>query len=522
MPAPTSSSSTHRTGHPGRRTVDARFRDQAARTPDAMALVGARERLTYAELDRRTDRLAGLLAGRGVKAGAVVLMSLPRSVEAIVAMIAVVKLGAAFAPIDPSYPAAVKQRFVTDAAARHAVVGAAGDAALAEAGVDCIDVCDTAAIDAFPPEPETDAHGADAPVYIMFTSGSTGTPKGVVVPHRGVTRLVLAANYVTVDPGDAILQLSPITFDASTFEIWGALLNGARLVVFEQPGFDPNAVAEIVAREGVTILWLTAALFHLVVRSFPELLESLRVLLAGGDVLNPAAVRDVLARVLGIVVINGYGPTENTTFTCCHVMTAANPPGDAVPIGRPISGTEIHVVDADGRRAKPGEPGELYAGGDGVALGYLAAPEITARSFVTAPNLGTGTLYRTGDLVRQRPDGVVEFLGRADSVVKIRGFRVSADEVRSLLIAVPGVEDAIVAVDADVAGEKHLTAVVQARDAREDMTAYIRGELRKQVPAFMVPDRITVCDQLPVSANGKVDRRQISANPTLEGGKHVR
>lgn len=502
-------------------TVDFHFERQVSRTPDAIALVGSGERLSYRDLNARANRLGHLLSDRGVRPGDVVMLSLPRSAEAIVAMIAIMKVGAVYSPIDPTYPAPVKQQFVRDSGTRHAVVGRQGDAALSEAAVDCIDISDPAAFDGYSSDPVGRSHDGESPLYIMFTSGSTGTPKGVVVPHRGVARLVIDANYIRIDRADVLLQLSPITFDASTFEIWGALLNGARLVVYGAPGFDPNAVARLAADEKVTVMWLTAALFHLVVRSFIGLLSRLRVLLAGGDVLNPAAVREVLEAVPGIVVINGYGPTENTTFTCCHVMTAATPPGETVPIGCPITGTDVHILDADRREVGIGEAGELYAGGAGVALGYLNAPEITARSFVTDPGVGPGTLYRTGDLVRRTPDGVIEFLGRIDSVVKIRGFRVSADEVRSLLIKVPGVDDAVVQVDADAAGEKHLAAVVQAREARPDMVAFIRGELRKQAPAYMVPDSITVCGELPVSANGKVDRKSFQRKPLLEGGKNV-
>jgi amino acid adenylation domain-containing protein len=502
-------------------TVDFHFERQVSRTPDALALVGSGERLSYRDLNDRANRLGRLLAGRGVRRGDVVLLSLPRSVEAIVAMIAIMKIGAVFGPIDPAYPAPVKQQLVLDSGARHAVVGRRGDAALSEAGVDCIDVSDPAGFGGPAGDPAERTHDGEAPLYIMFTSGSTGKPKGVVVPHRGVVRLALDTNYIQVDPADVVLQLSPITFDASTFEIWGALLNGARLVVHEAPGFDPNAVARLVADEKVTVMWLTAALFHLVVRSFIGLLSGLRVLLAGGDVLNPAAVREVLKTVPGIVVINGYGPTENTTFTCCHVMTAATPPGETVPIGRPITGTDAYILDADRREVGIGEAGELYAGGAGVALGYLNAPETTARSFVADPSVGPGTLYRTGDLVRRRSDGVIEFLGRIDSVVKIRGFRVSTDEVRSLLIKLPGIDDAVVQVSADAAGEKQLAAVVQARETRPDMVAFIRKELRKQVPIFMVPDSITVCEELPVSANGKIDRKKFQQKTLVEGEKHA-
>ncbi|MEA2666112.1 MAG: hypothetical protein QOI11_3056, partial [Candidatus Eremiobacteraeota bacterium] len=355
--------------------------------------------------------------------------------------------------------------------------------------------------------------------YVMFTSGSTGRPKGVAVTHKSVVRLVVNTNYVKFVPSDRVAHASNLSFDASTFEIWGALLNGARLAVYEDTIFDPNAVARLLEREGVTILWLTAALFHLAVRRSLKLFAGLRVLLAGGDVLNAAAVNAVLDAFPGITVINGYGPTENTTFTCCHVMTRANRPAETVPIGRPISGTEVRILAADLAPVAAGGEGELFAGGRGVALGYLSAPEATRAAFVPDP-AGGGLLYRTGDVVRRRPDGAIEFIGRRDRLTKIRGYRVSLDEVQALLARVPGVEESVVQVREDQAGEKYLAAVVQTREERPDMPAFVRGELRKLVPPFMIPDTITACAQLPLNANGKVDYHRIPGPAPSTGENH--
>ncbi len=496
-------------------SVERCFAAQVRRTPERVALVGGAVRLTYRELDRCANRLARALTASGVRPLDRVLLCLPRSADAVIGMLAVVKAGAAFVPLDPAYPAAVKRDYAEQCGARHALVAPGGDEALREAGLRLVEARGLAdGRDDDGPAPGPDQDG-EAPVYVMFTSGSTGRPKGVVVPHRGVVRLVRDTNYVAIEPDDALLLLSPITFDASTFEIWGALLNGARLVVYEDPVFDPNAVAALLARERVTVLWLTAALFHLVVRRSLKMLAGLRVLLAGGDVLSAAAVNAALDAYPDLTVINGYGPTENTTFTCCHVMTRANRPAESVPIGRPVAGTEVRVLDAELRPVADGGEGELCAGGLGVALGYLNAPEATRAAFVPDP-AGPGLLYRTGDVVRRRPDGVLEFVGRRDRLTKIRGYRVSVDEVAALLRRVPGVEESAVAVREDQSGQRYLAAVVQTRDERPDMPAFVRAELRKLVPPFMIPDTIDACAQLPLNANGKVDQQRIPGPATGE------
>ncbi|WP_323121955.1 amino acid adenylation domain-containing protein [Burkholderia alba] len=497
-------------------TVDRMFAAQAQRTPERVALIGATARLTYRELDLCANRFARRLARHGVQPFSRVLLCLPRSVDAVIAMLAVAKLGATFIPLDPKYPDAIKRTYAQQSGARHALTSGAAEAALRDAGLAVIESIDLAnpagEHDDSPLRPPS--HTADAPLYIMFTSGSTGKPKGVVVPHRGVVRLVDRPNYIEIRADDAFLLLSPITFDASTFEIWGPLLNGARLVVYEDAIFDPNAAAALIRQERVSVMWLTAALFHLVVRRYPDMFAGVRVLLAGGDVLNAAAINQVLDRFEDITVINGYGPTENTTFTCCHAMTRANRPAGSVPIGIAITGTQTHVLDGDVDDLTPvadGEEGELYAGGAGVSLGYLDAPDTTRAAFIPDP-AGAGLLYRTGDIVRRRADGTLEFVGRRDRLTKIRGYRVSLDEVQVLVSRVPGVEECVVQVHEDPNGEKTLTATVQSREQRPDLSSFIRGELRKLAPPFMIPDAISVCAQLPLNANGKVDRGRLAGN----------
>lgn len=473
-------------------SVNRLFTSQARLAPEALALSSGDTRLTYGELERCANHLARRLVDSGVRPRDRVLLCLPRSVDAVIAMLAIMKTGAAFVPVDPAYSDAIKRGYASDSGARHA---------RDDEG------------------PEVDAgHDGETPVYVMFTSGSTGRPKGVIVAHRGVARLVRETNYIRITREDTLLLLSPITFDASTFEIWGALLNGARLAIYEDATFDPNAVSRLIAREQVSVMWLTAGLFHLVARRFVGMLAGLRVVLAGGDVLSAAAIGAVFDAFPSITVINGYGPTENTTFTCCHVMTADRRPTGTVPIGRPIAGTDVRILDAALREVPDGEEGELCASGLGVALGYLNAPDATRAAFVDCPATGS-RLYRTGDRARRRADGVIEFLGRSDRLVKIRGYRVSLDELQSVLAGIPGVEEALVKVSEEATGEKRLSAIVQSGRAEPDMKAYVRRELAKRVPPFQIPDDIRIFPHIPLNANGKLDRHRLPVSETSTLGE---
>jgi len=341
--------------------------------------------------------------------------------------------------------------------------------------------------------------------YVMFTSGSTGEAKGVVVPHRAIIRLVIDTNYIRVSKEDKILQISPLSFDASTFEIWGALLNGATLVLSRTEGVDPNAIKADVAECGVTIMWLTAALFHLIGDRYIDALRPLKTLLAGGDVLNPRVVNKVLEAIPGITVINGYGPTENTTFTCCHRMTRENPPAaSGVPIGRAISGTEVFVLDECLAPVDVGEVGELFTGGKGVALGYLNGDG--AGGFFRDRRICDGLIYRTGDLVRENSRGELEFVGRKDNLVKVRGFRISLDGVRQSLLQIEDVVDAVVFARKEEIGDQLLIAYVKRRQGSTLEPAQIRQQLSVFLADYMIPHSIILSEVLPITTNGKLDK----------------
>jgi thioesterase domain-containing protein/acyl carrier protein len=342
----------------------------------------------------------------------------------------------------------------------------------------------------------------------MYTSGSTGDPKGVVVTHRNVARLVTGQAYVEFGPDEVFLQMAPLAFDASTFEIWGALLHGARLVLYPAGSVDLSVLRATLERNGVTTLWLTAALFHQVVDLDVGALGGLRQLLAGGDALLPDRVSRAMRALPGVQLVNGYGPTEATTFSCCFDATSGVPFDDSVPIGRPLANTSAYVLDGNLEPVPIGVPGELCIGGDGVARGYLNQPELTAERFVPNP-FGEGRLYRTGDLVRWRPDGQLEFLGREDRQVKVRGFRVEPGEVEAALVAHPGVREAAVVAPRDQDGARRMTAFVVAGDGVGE--AELRAHLAGRLPAYMVPATLASIESLPMTPNGKVDRAALAA-----------
>jgi amino acid adenylation domain-containing protein len=510
--------------YPRESTVPALFAAQVARQPDAPALVSAAGSWSYAELDRRSNRLAWALRRVGVGPETVVGVALPRGADLIVALLAVLKAGGTYLPIDPSSPAARVATMI--AGARVVLVSdetAAGVPPVA--GVEVLrlpDLVGSGSGSGSDSDADADADAAPADLahplslaYLSFTSGSTGVPKGVAVPHRAVVRLVSDPTFVTLGPGQRVLQLAPVAFDASTLEIWGALLTGAALVLAPAGPLGLPEIASLLRTSGVSVAWLTAGLFHQLVEVDADALAGVGQVLAGGDVLHPEAVRTALTARGGRPLVNGYGPTENTTFTACHVMTDPDEVATTVPIGRPIQHTTVQVLDSDLRPTPIGVPGELYTGGDGLARGYRGDAAATARAFVPDPDGHGERLYRTGDLARWRADGVLEFLGRADDQVKIRGFRVEPGEVESALRACPGVREAVVLVRGDGAQRRlvgYLT-VEGGVDPSMVRPAQLREFLADRLPDYLVPADFAVLEAFPLNANGKLDR---AALPTLE------
>jgi amino acid adenylation domain-containing protein len=487
-------------------TIDEVFRERARERPDAIAVSapGGRE-IQYGELASWARRLAQRLRLEGAVAGGRVGVCLDRSPEQVAAYLAVATAGAAYVPLDPRDPHERLRDSLASAGIELVLTHSRHYAELyaLPARVLCVDELDLRGVPAGLPQP-----GADAlsPAYVMFTSGSTGLPKGVQVPHRAILRLVRGNDYVELGPDQTLLALAHPAFDASTFELWGALLNGGRVVLAPPGPLSTAELHELVEQGGVTTLWLTAGLFHRVAADRPDLFSSLRQLLAGGDVLSPTHVRRALdALPSGARFLNGYGPTEGTTFTTTHALRPGDTVPDPVPIGKPIANTDVRIIDRWGGRAPIGAVGELCIGGDGVALGYAGDPALTAERFTADPVEPDARMYRSGDLARWRADGTIEFLGRGDRQLKVRGFRVEPGEVEEALRRHPAVSDVHVArYEREGAGAGLAAYVVPVPGGATD-AGELRTHVARLVQAHAVPTAWSLVDRLPLSSTGKVD-----------------
>jgi amino acid adenylation domain-containing protein len=498
--------------YPQHQAIHQRFEAQAEQTSEAIAVVYDDQHLTYGELNRRANQLAHYLKQRGIGPEDTVGLCIERSVEMIVALLGILKAGGAYVPLEPTSP---QERLAFLLADTEVTVLLTQDRLVKHlpetaAQVICLDT-DWASIAQEAVANLVSEAAADNLAYVMYTSGSTGRPKGVSVIHRSVVRLVNGTTYAHFSNDEIFLQLAPLAFDASTFEIWGPLLNGARLVVLPP---QPPSLAEIgqtLEQQKVTTLWLTAGLFHLMVESQLDRLRGVRQLLAGGDVLSVPQVQTVLRELDGITLINGYGPTEGTTFTCCHSMTASSQIGRSAPIGRPIANTQVYVLDAYLQPVPVGVPGELYIGGDGLARGYFKRPGLTAERFVPHPfsALPGVRFYQTGDRVRYRTDGTLEFLGRQDHQVKVRGFRIELGEIEAVLKQHAGVQEAVLLAQEDRSGDKRLVAYVVPEPESAPTVSELRRFLAAKLPAYMVPSAFVCLDALPLTRNGKVDHRAL-------------
>jgi amino acid adenylation domain-containing protein len=495
------------------------FEAQALRTPDAVALVFEGGELSYAELNRRADRLAGRLWGLGVRTERPVLLFLERCPEMVVATLAVLKAGGFYVPLDPAYPQERLAWMLADAGAAVLLTQRSLLPLLPGSGAETLCLDDAGAWQV------SEEHEAEIPAtgdqlaYAMYTSGSTGRPKGVAVPHRAIVRLVREGGFARIGPDDVFLQFAPTSFDASTLEIWGPLVNGGRLVLYPGQRASLAELARNVQQHGVTLLWLTAGLFHQVVEQGLEAFGSVRHFLAGGDVLSVPHVESALRELPGTRLINGYGPTENTTFTACHRLPGEGLTGRSVPIGRPIHRTWVRLLDREFRPVPIGVAGELYTGGSGLARGYLNRPELTAERFVPDPLAAEPgeRLYRTGDLARYLPDGSLEFLGRRDLQIKIRGFRVELGEVEAALAEHPLVQEVAVVLREDGPDDKRLVAYWVAGGRGAPEAGELHDFLAQRLPAYMIPARFVALAALPLSPNGKVDRRALPAPLPAEG-----
>ncbi|TDP90536.1 non-ribosomal peptide synthetase [Labedaea rhizosphaerae] len=478
------------TSYPRGASIPELFAEVVAQGPDRTAVVHNGRSISYAELHALTDALAAELRAAGVRVDEPVGLMTGRTPAWVIGALAIVKAGGAYLPIDARYPPARIEFLLQDSETRFVLTTG--------------ELRDTVPVTAFvidEPRPAAavePVNGPDDIAYLMYTSGTTGRPKGVLVTHRNVVRLVRGTTYVELSRDTTVLQANAIVFDSSTFELWATLLNGGRLVLVDTDTLlDARKLGAAITEHGVTHLMLTPALFNQLADQDPTLFRPLRYQFAGGDVLSPTHINAVRDACPDLRIVNGYGPTENTCISTSHHVTERHT--DRIPIGKPLSNSTAYVLDADGRPQPIGVPGELWVGGDGLARGYLNRPELTAAAFVDTE---FGRLYRTGDLARWRPDGTLDFLGRADDQVKIRGFRIEPGEVEHVLRAHPRVRAAVVVVRERDHGEKYLCGYAVADVPPRELREHLAGQL----PAHMVPTTLIGLDELPMTATGKVDR----------------
>ncbi|HLI77821.1 MAG TPA: amino acid adenylation domain-containing protein, partial [Acidobacteriaceae bacterium] len=511
-----------RTEFPRTQGVHQVFEQQVTRNPESVAVACGDLVLSYQELNRKANQLARLLVQAGVKPEDRVGVCMNRSVDMIAAVLGILKAGASYVPLDPQYPAERITYMMEDAGIGVLLMEDTlpGEVTQQARGILCIDV---------PSLWERIAHesgknlgiatGGKNLAYLMYTSGSTGVPKGILVVHEAITRLVCNTNYIAFAEKQRIAQAASTSFDAATFEIWGALLNGGRLILLQGEKASLRELGDFIASNRITTLWLTAGLFGKMVEHELDSLRGVNQLLAGGDVVSPGHVARLCSRFEHCTFINGYGPTETTTFACTYAVKGGGAVADPLPIGKPIANTRVYILDREMQPVAIGVAGELYIGGEGLARGYLKRPDLTAEKFV--PDAITGSagerLYRTGDLARWRDDGNVEFLGRLDQQVKLRGFRVELGEIEAVLRRHDAVEDAAVLVREEEAAGKRLIACVASRDRGRLAHGELSAFLRARLPEYMVPSGWVVLEELPKNANGKVDRTELQKLPAWRG-----
>ncbi|MEE3716405.1 amino acid adenylation domain-containing protein [Tumidithrix elongata RA019] len=507
--------------YPSNRTIHELFTAQVTRTPDAIAVVlplldsAMQETLTYQELNDRANFLAYKLQELGVGAETFVAMCFERSLEMMVAILGILKAGGVYVPLDPAYPQDRLTFMLEDTQAPVLLTQSHLRDRLppSQAHVICLEANWGEGMSAaFPISPKMNSENL---AYINYTSGSTGRPKGVAINHRAVLRLVLGNYYTRFDNSRTILQFAPISFDAATFEIWGALLHGGCCVLFPNSGIpDPKDLGKVIQSNSVTTLFLTTALFNTMIAESPEAFNGVQELLTGGEAISMLHVRHCIKVLPDLKLIHVYGPTESTTFSCFYpIPKQIDATLTSLPIGKPIANTESYILDSYLQPVPIGVSGELYIGGDGLAREYLNLPEITRERFIPHPFRpdSNARLYKTGDLAKYLPDGNIDFIGRKDNQVKIRGYRIELGEIESALEHHDSVAEAVVVLRDDIPSKKHLVAYVTSRGEEQPSISHLKAHLKQRLAEYMIPTTIVVLDKIPLTPNGKADRKALPA-----------
>lgn len=480
--------------------------------PDSVAVEDSRGQMSYGELRKLTGKIAAELAARGLRRGDNCAALTQRSRETAALYLAIMKLGAVYVPLDPAYPASHLEFVVSDCDAKLVIIDKPSQDVAGVPVDGAIDLDDILSGAENRRAARTRQVSGDAPAYIMYTSGSTGRPKGVIVPHRGIVRLVRGQDYCELTPETRFLQLAPLAFDLSTLELWGPLLNGGCVCIVDQIQPSLDDIANAISRMKATSAWFSVGLFNALVDYKLGAFEPLTEVLAGGDVVSPVHVKRLMQAWPHIQMVNGYGPTENTTFTCCYRIPMGADALDEtqpLPIGKAIPGSTAFVVNPDMSPVADGEIGELITGGDGVALGYLNRPELNAEKFLPDPDNPGGLLYRTGDLARRRADGVFEFFGRNDRQIKLSGKRIELDEIEHTIRGLPGVLDAIVSTYEQSASKRIAAFVKSDAVDTEAFSDQLRSAIRDVLPEHMIPSALRVMPTFPLTVNGKLDRKAL-------------
>jgi amino acid adenylation domain-containing protein/non-ribosomal peptide synthase protein (TIGR01720 family) len=506
--------------YPREQCIQQLFEEQVRRAPQDVALILQGQKLSYADVNQRANQLAHYLRKRGVGSEDRVAVFLERSFEMIVALLGIVKAGGAYVALDPGSPRERLEAMLAESQSKAVLTQEQLRDRLPQecsAQIVCMDE-HWATIARESSENPGIAAASDNLAYVSYTSGSTGKPKGVSIPHRAVVRLVKNNDYAELDAAEVFLQFAALPFDASTLEIWGSLLNGARLVIMPPGPCSTEEIATALVEHEVTVLWLTAGLFQVMVDEQLEKLRQVRQVLAGGDVLSVPHVNRYLAAMQeNTVLINGYGPTENTTFTCCYRMTKREPIEATVPIGMPIANTQAYVLDDEMQPVAVGMVGELYIGGEGLARGYENDVELTAERFLPHPHGAMGQrLYRSGDEVRYREDGVLEFVGRNDRQMKIRGYRVEPAEIERVLGRHAAVREVAVMAHEKQNGEKLLVAYIVMQPDQKVSIPDLQTYLKTRLADYMRPAALMPLERLPLTRNGKIDYKALP-RPEISG-----
>ncbi|MDD5273098.1 MAG: amino acid adenylation domain-containing protein, partial [Methylovulum sp.] len=499
--------------YPRDQCVHQLFEAQAARTPTACALVFGEQQLSYQALNAKANQLAHHLRTLGVRPETVVAIGMERCLDLVIGLLAILKAGGAYLPLDPTYP---KERLAFMLHDSQAPLLLTQSALLAQwpdysGQLVCLDTCWPRLAQESVANPPCQSVATQL-AYIMYTSGSTGFPKGVKVCHYNIVRLLCNTGYARFDDRQRFLLLAPIAFDASVFEVWGGLLHGGCCVIYPQRTLMLDVLESIIVRQHITTLWLTAALFNAIIDEKPLILRTVAQILVGGEALSPSHIQRALQHLPDSQLINGYGPTESTTFACCYPIPKTITP-HAIPIGWPIANTQVYILDKHLQPVPIGVVGEIHIGGDGLARGYLNQPELTAEKFIAYPFSAdpAARLYKTGDLGRYLPDGAIDFLGRVDHQVKLRGFRIELGEIEAVLGQYPGIKEVAVIVREDVPGDKRLVAyLTQPPQGQPDIKA-LRGYIKAKLPDYMLPSAFVFLANLPLTANGKLDRNALPA-----------